>query len=350
MKMRKQIAFITALTMLTGSQAVLVNAAETEPAEDVTVTAAAEDAGVEDEYVYEDTYTEEGLLECEDDDEIPDSWRQEGGVYDAEKQTVNGKPVTGKIEADGKTYIEVYGSEYLSIDELATVTLSESVAAPGKKTYIDVSFEGDVELMSFINFLDYDRSALKLVSASIDESIPESETTWAPWPDFTATEKGVLFYFRNDMKNIDLSGEHTIRLGFEVKEDAAEGKYEIGLTNTETGGLSGLMRIEYDKEDNFMPVYVPVKYVYGSVTVSRTATPKTNLQPKPLKRVYANIEGVDTVMTGDVNEDGVINTNDVINAEEYFVGMDAKSENADANEDGVVNVADVITLKQYIAE
>ena len=341
MKLRKKMAFITAMALFAGTQAAFVSAAEEEVTENVVSEESTETADTSD--------TADTGYERSDN---PEDWRTPAGEIDEENGTINGCPILGQVENEGRVYDYVWqnGDSYTCFarDELANINVSDSVTKPGSITYLDIRFEGSVQLSYFINMLKYDKDALTLVSASLDESIPVMiEPGGENWPDFTFNSKGILFYSRPDLKNIDLSGEHTVRLAFQVNETAAEGRYEIGLTNIDSGGLTGLLRIE-ESSDKFFMVYVPVKYNSGSITVSETETPKTNLKQKPLARTYAMIENENSLVTGDANEDGTINVMDVLKMKGYLLGTDQTVRNADANEDGVQNIADMIVLRDYI--
>lgn len=369
MKTKKTIAFITAITMLAGAQSVFVNAAEQEVpevsvTEETAVTEETEEAVTaeedESEYDYSVEYDDGGLLKSYDiTDEELDEWRAEACVWDKENGTIGGWDILGQVKnAEGKEYYYTWGGSgggytCYAQDDLTVLGVSNAVARPGQRTYIDISVDGATELSVLYGLLKYDRSALKLVSASIDESVecavrePSEEHQL---PDFTAAQNGCFMYFNNDLKNVDLSGEHTIRFGFEVSEDAAEGEYEIGITNTENGGLTGLARNEYTADNSWLFVYVPVKYVSGSIKVSKTEMPATNLQPKPLRRTYAMIDDENSIITGDVNEDGTINVLDVIYEKDCLVDSESTVKNTDTNEDGIVNIADVLTLTKYMLE
>ena len=53
-------------------------------------------------------------------------------------------------------------------------------------------------------------------------------------------------------------------------------------------------------------------------------------------------------LSGDVNQDGVINVSDIVIAVNIVLGMSPFNELADINGDGIVNVQDIILLVNII--
>lgn len=331
MKNRKMIAFITSLTMLMGCHSVLVSAEEIT---DIQPGIAQND---------------EQLLREDPGYEV--NYKRKAPKAPEVLGQIDGMEYYDIIEINGRTYYDM-DSVYYAGDELITVSGTNAVARPGTKTYVDISFDGPADLNAFVFHLSYDKDALQLVSASIKEEFYEDPDEDYPCGYFDSFAfnpvDDILYYFRNDLKPIDLSSENTIRLCFEVSADAEEKNYEISIEKADKGGLTGLQRIEYYNDYYYAISYVPGSFSSGSVKVSKTEQPKTNLMPKPLSRVYADL-GVDTsVITGDVNEDGKINIADMITIKSEVLSGEEYSSNSDITEDGSVNAADILELKKYL--
>ncbi len=80
--------------------------------------------------------------------------------------------------------------------------------------------------------------------------------------------------------------------------------------------------------------------VYGDLSAKEpepTVEPTTEPSPEPVK--------------GDVNDDGVLNTSDLVALTSFLMADEAgiKTENADLNGDGKINIIDFITLKSLLA-
>lgn len=262
MRNRKIIAFITSLTMLFGCQSVLVSAEEitdTQPGisqkdeqnprenpelksmVEVTMeyTGCTEDEAW-DAVIKEwdlDNIKEFGnsfnkILKHLEDLGYEVSYLDETPLEDSEntrvKGMIDGMEYYDIIEINGRTYYDM-GSAYYSGDELISLSATDAVARPGTRTYVDISFDGPADLNAFLIQLTYDKNALKLISASVKEEFnevsdeAEYEYEDEEWETFTYNpEEAILLYLRNDLTPIDLSSENTVRLCFEVSEDAEE--------------------------------------------------------------------------------------------------------------------------------
>ena len=215
----------------------------------------------------------------------------------------------GEKEVNGRTYKILRGIDrYYSPDENVKISATDAVAAPGKITYVDISFDTESLLSIFTLFVDFDETALKLVSASINEEFDEDEETctitdgintlYLPTFQRSTTENYLLYARSGDAVN--LSSESTIRLGFEVLEDAEEKTYEIGIEciNLARGelALNEIGKMKYCGIE-----FPAAQCRNGSVTVSRTEPPKTNLKPKPIdRRMYAKFYDSKNLMTGEM--------------------------------------------------
>ena len=58
--------------------------------------------------------------------------------------------------------------------------------------------------------------------------------------------------------------------------------------------------------------------------------------------MFLSLDGWSPDLSGDVNQDGVINVSDIVIAVNIVLGMSPFNELADINGDGIVNVQDII--------
>lgn len=305
-----------------------------------------------------------GIFDNDDEDDYHDyyydSFREELDRLEAEKnensyRTDDGKWVNplGQVENNGKVYDYTFsgpfGGYYIcySKDERINASLTSATVRPGGMTYIDITLSGATDVSTFMSQIDFNEDvfSLEAVSSNSDKVNPEELI-------YSLNTKRFLYLcsMDNGQLSTNLTGDNSFRLAFKVKDDAPDGEYKIGLSNVMNGDLSGFVRTEMNEaEDTFM-VYVPVTYESGTIKVSREEAPKTNLQPKPLKRVYGQVSGktMKSAVTGDVNADGTIDAADALKTKMHLLGVTDVPVNADSNEDGSVNVLDYIVLKDYL--
>jgi len=218
--------------------------------------------------------------------------------------------------------------------------VTDAVTAPDRMTYVDVVLGQNTGFNIFVTDINYDHDNLELVSASLKKELGRNI-------DFDLSDsKSRMLLSCKKAENLEMSNEDVIRLAFKVKAEAPDGKYEVSLSvpeNQETGVCS----VRGSSVE-----WVNSEFTPGYITVDSKAVPKTQTKPMPLNRMYAVIKDDDKVlksgMTGDINDDGVLNVMDVMRMKRYFVNPENSISNADVNEDGILNVADIVVLSANV--
>ncbi len=344
MSKNKIFAFITAFSLLISLQGTAAFAATSAPYDVQTI---------ESESLYEES--ESNFSSANETDEQIKKYMTDW--YRPQKIVENGlfdhKPVLGTIEKNGSLldYYNIYKSDFLGIlrNRSIMVSVSNAVTQPGKLTFADISFDGYTNLFSFLNLITYDPTVMTLVSASISDDIPETYISRDnDITDFCLNRRCVINYLRNSNGNSDFSGVKAIRLCFKVHDDAPEGIYTISVSNVDGGGATGYCTIlDSDGETSYI-AYVPAKFTDGSITISKTAEPETNLSPKPFRRTYAASLYGDDYIIGDADGSGKINVKDLSAEKKYLLCTDSDLINTDVNEDGKANVLDLIRLSNHL--
>ena len=138
------------------------------------------------------------------------------------------------------------------------------------------------------------------------------------------TDLPYMFEWVEGTENNTFTGT-LVTLTFQIKDSAELGSYPVTVSyyKGKFGNNIDGVDVNYDQDDN----RVPIIYVNGSVTVY-SYTP------------------------GDLNDDGRINSKDVICLLRYIAGweLDGLVEDAlDVNGDGKINSKDAVHLLRYIA-
>ena len=195
--------------------------------------------------------------------------------------------------------------------------VGSAAAKAGETVTIPVSITKNPGIVSMKMTISYDESVLELIEATAgDFVVDEQENVTVSSPSFGPIGGGIFTINWVDAlatENVTKTGV-IANLTFKVKEDAAEGDYNVFIT--------------FNENDIFDKDYVnmPFNGTEGTITVKPPYIP------------------------GDVNNDGVVNVRDLgllqqhLNGWNVTVNLDA----ANVNGDAAVNVRDLGLLQQYL--
>lgn len=201
----------------------------------------------------------------------------------------------------------------------AVVSVAPVRGKAGETVEIAVTLANNPGFSDLSIEIGYDASVMELTKVTPNSAVG---------CNFTTSQQLIqLPYMLNwveGTKNNTFTGT-LVTLMFQIKESAALGSYPVTVSyyKGKFGNNIDGVDVNYDQDDN----RVPIIYVNGSVTVY-SYTP------------------------GDLNDDGRINSKDVICLLRYIAGweLDGLVEDAlDVNHDGRINSKDAILLLRYIA-
>lgn len=194
-----------------------------------------------------------------------------------------------------------YTDSYTQYVPKAIISVTHGYGGVGKKVILKVSIENNPGMAAFILGFDYDTEALTLTDIEIDEAIGGT----------TAVYTNAVWLSESD---VAFSGEF-ITLTFTVNENAANGDYTVEVTCKEGD-------IVNNAEEN-------INFVAQS--------------------------GVITVcdhIPGDINDDGLVNSADLVRFQKYLAEIEGTVVNmaaVDVNNDGSVNNKDLVYLMRYLS-
>ena len=182
------------------------------------------------------------------------------------------------------------------------ISIEKATCEPGETVSIVISAVENPGVAYLRATLDYDESVLTLVSVEngdlFDSFTSDKNLTWDSANDVTANGK-------------------LATVSFKVSENAAEGEYLIKL----------IIRECYNSSEEDVNTVIESN---GTVVVE-----------------------VPSVLIGDVNGDGKVNTADAVQVLKYAAGMiqldDRQNTLGDCNHDGKVNTADAVLILKYAA-
>ncbi len=216
------------------------------------------------------------------------------------------------IEVNGEDEVIMEEEEYIVLPEDPQLYVSSATAAAGGTVDITVSIVNNPGLIATSFKLDYDSSVMNLVD--VKDSGLLGDGTFTAGNDLTAVPFTVLWEDALAPENYVEDGV-LVTFTFAIDENAVGGEYPVSIIIDD--GCT------FDNEIND----VGLAYVNGVVKIS-DRTP------------------------GDANEDGVINTKDIVLIKRFLAdwsGVEINSANSDVNGDGLVNTKDVVVIKRYLA-
>lgn len=196
---------------------------------------------------------------------------------------------------------DIYTDSYTQYVPKAIISVSSGYGGAGKTVILKVSIEDNPGIAAFILGFDYDTEALTLTDIEIDEAIGGT----------TAVYTNAVWLSESD---VAFSGEF-ITLTFTVNENAANGDYTVGITCKEGD-------IVNNAEENI-----------NFVTQSGVIT-------------------VSDHIPGDINDDGLVNSADLVRFQKYLAEIEGTVVNmsaVDVNNDGSVNNKDLVYLMRYLS-
>ena len=189
----------------------------------------------------------------------------------------------------------------------------------GQTVEIAVTLENNPGFADLGIEISYDSGVMQLTNVTPNNAVGGNFTT-----SQQLTDLPYMFEWVEGTENNTFTGT-LVTLTFQIKDSAELGSYPVTVSyyKGKFGNNIDGVDVNYDQDDN----RVPIIYVNGSVTVY-SYTP------------------------GDLNDDGRINSKDVICLLRYIAGweLDGLVEDAlDVNHDGRINSKDAILLLRYIA-
>lgn len=189
----------------------------------------------------------------------------------------------------------------------------------GQTVEIAVTLENNPGFADLGIEISYDTGVMQLTNVTPNNAVGGNFTT-----SQQLTDLPYMFEWVEGTENNTFTGT-LVTLTFQIKDSAELGSYPVTVSyyKGKFGNNIDGVDVNYDQDDN----RVPIIYVNGSVTVY-SYTP------------------------GDLNDDGRINSKDVICLLRYIAGweLDGLVEDAlDVNGDGKINSKDAVHLLRYIA-
>ncbi|MBQ7045358.1 MAG: InlB B-repeat-containing protein [Clostridia bacterium] len=202
---------------------------------------------------------------------------------------------------------------FANSDSSTEISVKSTYAASGSEINVDLIIENNPGILGMTLNLEYDDKFATLTSIVSGEAL--SYMTFTPPKNLQSGCN--LPWDAQDVKESDIKDGVIATLTFDVSEEAIPG-YEINIDLSYTTGAI------IDKDMN------PIK-----VTVNSGVIKILDYTP------------------GDLNEDGTINTTDVVFLRRYIAGGYGVTINeaaADVNDDGVLNTTDVVYIRRYVAD
>ena len=192
-----------------------------------------------------------------------------------------------------------------------TITVASVNAKPGDTVHVAVRIAGNPGIMGATLMLNYDP---KLTLTEAEGGDAFSALTMTKPGSFASGCKFV--WDAQDITSEGIKNGEILDLTFQVAADAAADQVmEISVSYTEGDVFDASF------------VAVPLTLVSGGVTIA-------------------------AYLSGDLNEDGVVNTKDVVMMRRAIAGgynLTINEAAADVNADGTLNTKDVVVLRRYIA-
>lgn len=160
-----------------------------------------------------------------------------------------------------------------------------------------------------------------------------------------ATEINQLYF---DLEAENFTGDNVFStITFKIKESANPGIYKINIEPTDSSKTFGNRVVKKDKKDvvKIIPEYIGTEIEIVSKENTVTETTGTEKENNSEDLEYNDI-------TGDINSDGVVNSEDVTILSECLLEIIHSEDyrKADINEDNVVNILDLIRLKKIVID
>lgn len=195
----------------------------------------------------------------------------------------------------------------------ATISVENNYAKPGKDIEVKVSIKDNPGILGAVLTVSYDDKKITLVNAENGEAF--SPLTMTSPGKYTADS--IFNWDGQEISSDDIKDGDILKLVFRISDEAKAGdSYNIDIK------------------------YNPLDVVDG------------NLKPVKLNVENGVINILDYI-PGDLNDDGRINSADVISLRRYIVGNYEQTvieEAGDVNSDGRWNSTDIIMIRRYIAE
>lgn len=195
----------------------------------------------------------------------------------------------------------------------ATISVENNYAKPGKDIEVKVSIKDNPGILGAVLTVSYDDKKITLVNAENGEAF--SPLTMTSPGKYTADS--IFNWDGQEISSDDIKDGDILKLVFRISDEAKAGdSYNIDIK------------------------YNPLDVVDG------------NLKPVKLD-VENGVINILNYIPGDLNDDGRINSADVISLRRYIVGNYEQTvieEAGDVNSDGRWNSTDIIMIRRYIAE
>ena len=199
-------------------------------------------------------------------------------------------------------------AKFISLDDYQQVVVENAQATVGEEVVVKLLIKNNPGIAGLVITLKYDESVLTLIDAVNGELFSGFDSALnILWDEsFDVTEDGIL-----------------VTLTFAVAEGAQAGDYTVEAIVRECINING------DTVD--------IMAVNGTITVTEAAE--------------------EEIMYGDANDDGAIDTFDIVSLAKYLANYDYDTETstepvglgADANGDGVIDTFDIVSIAKYLA-
>lgn len=195
----------------------------------------------------------------------------------------------------------------------SVITVKNTYAMAGSTVDVDLVITNNPGILGMTLELQYDETIATLTAVEKGDAL--SAMTFTPPKDLKSGCK--LPWDAEDVAAEDIQDGVIATLTFEVSESA--------------------------QVDDFIDI--SVSYDSGAII-------DKDMNPLVIETVAGYIQVLD-YMPGDLNEDGIINTTDIVALRRYIAGGYGVSINesaADVNDDGVLNTTDVVLIRRYVAD
>ncbi len=192
------------------------------------------------------------------------------------------------------------------------ITVKSATAMPGKTVKVDITIDKNPGILGMTLKLNYDESIATLTDVEKGEAL--DAMTFTPPKDLKSGCN--LPWDAEDVAPEDIKDGVIATLTFEISDTAKAGDL-IGIS---------------------------VSYDSGAII-------DKDMNPLKISTISGNILIIDYV-PGDLNENGIIDTTDVVLLRRYIAGGYGVTINeaaADVNDDGILNTTDVVYIRRFVA-
>ena len=256
------------------------------------------------------------------------------------------------VEALGHT-IDLNGFCDVCGETVSVFEVEDVRGQVGQIVDVAVMIKGNPGIISTQLELEYDNTALELLSVESNEAFSEIATIGP-----IENNPIVINWTNGTDSNVYDNGTFAI-LKFKINDNAEEGKYDITISYSEEDVFDfELNNIPFEVKNGQIQVYI-CEHVEDESVIENRVLSTTTTDGSYDEVVYCSVCAkelsrqnvvVPAHLAGDVNCDGYVNNKDVVSLLRYHVGWDVAIDffASDVNIDNKINNKDAVLILRYI--